>query len=376
VPPGPPGNNPVNQPISSSSTPPPRPPSGAPGRHPISLPTKIFLLPVEPRTTDVTRIADLPPLPKISYDQYDADDESDDSSDLGSAEGKPPVSLKQTEFSLKQFAKRMGQANYSAFNKWKKGWVAGFLEKKHRSIIWGQNWLKQVRDGHLHRETAVADFWETFETWLPLDNFDNAEWIRRQWVEMFLKKCASEIWEARKKGRRGNKRPATDLGERASKKARSKLPELANTTFMFVICRVSNGKDIVLSPNQLQATYTDVRHWEELIDFINKNGRLKEPYTLTSRLKCTLEKDELDEEYMGLYTNGQMIPDAIYGQISYNCCLSNAFKLKLGLDRKIFLVERKRAKGRKIAEHLIRLAKVIPASRFKARCAQQLIIIH
>jgi len=87
----------------------------------------------------------------------------------------------------------MGQANYSAFNKWKKVWVAGFLEKKHRSIIRGQNRLNQVRDGPLHWETAVADFLATFETWLPLVNFDNAEWIRQQWVEMFLKKCASEI---------------------------------------------------------------------------------------------------------------------------------------------------------------------------------------
>ena len=152
---------------------------------------------------------------------------------------------------------------------------------------------------------------------------------------MFVKRCASEIREARKKGRRGNKRPATDLGERASKKARSNLPELPNTTFMVVICRVSNGNDIVLSPNQLHAAYTDVRHWDELIDFINKNGRPTEPYILTSKFKCTLEQAELDEEYMGLYTNEQIITDPIYGQISYNCCLSIAFKLKLGHDPKI-----------------------------------------
>jgi hypothetical protein len=74
----------------------------------------------------------LPPLPEISYDEFDADYESDDSSDLGGAEGKAPISLKQTEFSLKQFAKRMGQPNFSAFNKWKKVWVAGFLEKNAR----------------------------------------------------------------------------------------------------------------------------------------------------------------------------------------------------------------------------------------------------
>jgi len=249
VPPGPPGNNPVDRPTSSSSTPPPGPPSGAPGRPPISSPTKRFLTPAESQKGDVARIADLPPFPEISYDEYDADDESDDSSNLGGAEGKPPVSLKHTEFSLKQVAKRMGQANYCAFNKWKKVWVAGFLEKKHWSIIRGQNQLKQLRDGPLHWETAVGDFWKTFESLLPLDNFDNAEWIRRQWVEMFLKKCASEIREARKKGRRGNNRPVTDLGECASNTAKSNLPELPNTMFMVVICCVSNGNDIVLSPN-------------------------------------------------------------------------------------------------------------------------------
>jgi len=47
----------------------------------------------------------------MSYDEYDAADGSNNLSDLGGAEGKPPISLKQTEFSLKQFGKRMGQPN-------------------------------------------------------------------------------------------------------------------------------------------------------------------------------------------------------------------------------------------------------------------------
>jgi hypothetical protein len=123
----------------------------------------------------VAGIADLPPLPEISCDEFDADAESDDSSDLGGDEGKAPISLKQTEFSLKQFGKRMGQPNFSAFNKWKKVWVAGFLEKKHWSIIPGQNCLKLMRNGPLRWEMAVADILETFDTWLPSENFDNAE---------------------------------------------------------------------------------------------------------------------------------------------------------------------------------------------------------
>jgi len=111
----------------------------------------------------------------------------------------------------------MGLPNFSAFNKWKKVWVAGLHEKKLWSIIPGQNCLKQLQDGPLHWEIANADFLKTFETQQPLENFDNAEWIWRRCVEMLLRKCASEVREVRKKERQGNKRPATSLGERAGK---------------------------------------------------------------------------------------------------------------------------------------------------------------
>jgi len=276
VPPGPPGNHPVNWPTSSSLTPPRQPPAGAPGRHPISLPTKWFQPPVEPRKVDGVGIMDLPPLPGISYDDYNAADESNDSSDLGVAEGKPPITLKEMEFSLKPVAKLMGQPNISAFNKWKEVWVAVFLEKQHRSVIRGQNRLKQVRYGPLHWETAVADVLATLETWLLLVNFDNAESICQKWVEMFLKNSASKIWKARNKGRRDIKRPAMDSGGHAGKMVRSHFTELPNTSSMVMIHLVSNGNDMVLAPKQLQTLYTDVRHWEELVDFINKNSGLKE----------------------------------------------------------------------------------------------------
>ena len=74
---------------------------------------------------------DMPPIPDIPNDDYDADDDCDTGSDLDGAEGKPLLSLKQTEFSLKQFAKRLRQANYCACNKWNHVRVAGFLKNKH-----------------------------------------------------------------------------------------------------------------------------------------------------------------------------------------------------------------------------------------------------
>jgi len=198
VTPGPPGNHPVNRPTSSSSTPAPQPSFGIPGKHPISLEVKRFQLPAESRKTHVAGIANLAPLQEMSYEEYDVADEYDDSSDLGSSEGKPPISLKQTEFSLNQSDQGMGQANYSAFNKWKKEWVAGFLGKKHGSSIRGQNRLNQVWDAPLHWETAVADFFVTFDNWLQLVHSNTAEWVCWQWVGMIFNKCASKIWPARR----------------------------------------------------------------------------------------------------------------------------------------------------------------------------------
>jgi len=256
----------------------------------------------------------------------------------------------------------MGPPNFGTFNKWKKVWVAGSLEKKHQSIIPGQNLVKQQRDGPRHWETAVADFLETFGKWLPLENFNNAEWIRRQCVEMFLKTSASVVREARKKGWQGNKRPAMDLGQCAGNKARGNVSELPNTTYMVVIHRVLNGNHDQTSSMQLQASYTDVRHCEELIDFIETNCAPNDPYCLTALYKCNLMQKKLDEEYMGLYAPGQMMNDSLYGQISYNCSLSNAFKLKLGHHVQLSLIEIKAATGKDIAEHRMRPAKVIPTS--------------
>jgi hypothetical protein len=59
-----------------------------------------------------------PPLPEILYDDFDEDAGSDDSSDIGGAKSKAPISLKETEFFLKQLGKKIEQHNISAFNMW------------------------------------------------------------------------------------------------------------------------------------------------------------------------------------------------------------------------------------------------------------------
>lgn len=94
---------------------------------------------------------------EMSYTEYDAAVHIKNSSDLGGAVGKPPIALKSTEFSLKQCATRIRQANYREINKRKKDSVVESLQRRLRSIIRMQNHVKQVPDGPLHWETAAAD---------------------------------------------------------------------------------------------------------------------------------------------------------------------------------------------------------------------------
>jgi len=139
VPPGSPGNNPVNRPISSSSTPPPGPPFGAPGRPPISHPTKRFLPPVEQRKRDVACIADLAPLTENDYHDYDADDESDDSSDLGAIEGKPQSVWSNSNSPWSNLPKRWGRPTIVHSTSGRNyGWL-GFSRKSIGPISGGRS---------------------------------------------------------------------------------------------------------------------------------------------------------------------------------------------------------------------------------------------
>jgi hypothetical protein len=97
-----------------------------------------------------------------------------------------------------------------------------------------------------------------------------------------------------------------------------------------------------------------------LVDFIDKNSSLEESYILRYMFQCTLEQDKSEEEYTGIYKHYQIINDPTYGEVSYNCCLSNAFKLKLGHEGMIFVVGMMRATGKETAEHVIRPTNDIP----------------
>lgn len=131
---------------------------------------------------------------------------------------------------------------------------------------------------------------------------------------MNLKKCASKIWKARKQGRQGNKRPVTVVGEYTRRNMSGNLPELPHIRFHIVIGQLSNPYDIVQFPNQLPTLYTNVKHWEELIDFIHNNGGQKEVYTLTLMFKFSVTQDKLNEYYIGEMPYGQSILNPCMGR--------------------------------------------------------------
>lgn len=93
--------------------------------------------------------------------------------------------------------------------------------------------------------------------------------------------CAREVWKSRKQGRRGNQQPGMDLQERIAKWTRILLPKLPNTTLSIVFCRVSNGNNNLISPIVLQTFYTNVRARQYLMDFIEQDGGIIEPFMIT-----------------------------------------------------------------------------------------------
>lgn len=101
----------------------------------ISLPIDNFHPAVELDKIDIAGIGSGPPVAERSEDELDPDEESDIVLDFGSTEGKFLDSLKGTEFSLKQVAKRTRQHNSSSMNKGKKVWVAEVLGRKQQSIM-------------------------------------------------------------------------------------------------------------------------------------------------------------------------------------------------------------------------------------------------
>jgi len=54
------------------------------------------------------------------------------------------------------------------------------------------------------------------------------------------------------------------------------LVVLWNWTFRVVICWVQNDNDIDMFCQQLYLLYTDVRHWEELVNSIDRKIGLRE----------------------------------------------------------------------------------------------------
>jgi len=137
-----------------------------------------------------------------------------------------------------------------------------------------------------------------WKTSIMLNGFGNNVW-RCSWGNLQVRFGRWGKWEGE-----ATSKPATDLGERAGNKARGNVPELPNKTCRVVIRRVPNSNNDRTSTVQFQASYTDVRHWEELIDFIETNCSPKEPSCLTGLYKSNLTQEELDEEDMGLYAPG------------------------------------------------------------------------
>jgi len=117
---------------------------------------------------------------------------------------------------------------------------------------------------------------------------------------MFLKKCGSNVWKASKKERQANKSLAKDWREHWHKYAIGNVLEWPNMIYIIVISRVLNEDANNMSRKALSVWYKNGMKWEGLIGVVKKSCAPKEPFGVAMLNKCTLIKDEIIEEYMGL----------------------------------------------------------------------------
>jgi hypothetical protein len=86
--------------------------------------------------------------------------------------------------------------------------------------------------------------------------------------------------------------------------ATGNLPGMQNTTFMVVFRRLPNGNNDHTSSMQLQALYTDLTHWAELIDFVEQNCNPEEPYSLTAIIQMQLDAGRIGSRVYGIMLTG------------------------------------------------------------------------
>ena len=124
----------------------------------------------------------------------------------GVGEGRKQAKVAQKDVTGSHLLIKMGQANSKGIVskrdviKFENHIRHDFIISKHPVIIQGPNRLKYLRvDGRCgpeFLEVAVSDFIQTYEQWLPLNEFDNCECTRYLWISAFLIKQASAIRSA------------------------------------------------------------------------------------------------------------------------------------------------------------------------------------
>ena len=191
-----------------------------------------------------------------------------------------------------------------------------FIVKKHPIIVQGPNRLKRVRiDGRCGPElfeAAVSDFIQTYEGWLPLQNFDNCECTRHLWISSFLIRQASAIrCVAAGMQREGSGGVKAHREERASEGS-VKRPKRD--------CTVRIRGSVAFQAFRL---YSGLRKFGDLIKWIASRAKpTGRRITLHAQYKCTLEGVQADE--IGV-TAGQEFDGEIFDQDTWDSEVENFF---------------------------------------------------
>lgn len=251
----------------------------------------------------------------------------------GTGDGKKPASVTGAKVSTGQLMVKMGQVPT------KKGGKEGgvptraeaskfeghvrheWLLPRHPQCIMGPIRLRMRRiggrTGYELWEAAISDFISCYEEFLPLEQFDDNESIRHDWIHHFIRNLCNRLRETatgtEKAQKKKKKRKASGSSEEPPpKRPHIQVADIPNKSF---VVRV-RGDAVPGSPFH---AFQGLEEFSELLKWIAK-AKPKGPFTLETNYRCQLSEEAAQDAGV---TAGEEFVGEVWNQDTWNAEVQN-----------------------------------------------------
>jgi hypothetical protein len=171
-------------------------------------------------------------------------------------------------------------------------------------------------------EAALSDFIQCYEEFLPLDQFDDSESIRHNWIHHFIRNICNRVRETatgtvqgdKKKGKGGGgKRKAEGSSdERPPKQPNIEVADIQNKSFVVQVRRDATSGTLFRS-------FQELEEYSHLLKSIAK-AKPKGQFSLQTVYRCQLSEEAAQDAGV---TVGEVFRGGVWNQETWNGAVQN-----------------------------------------------------